>query len=146
MIHWKCKPFSSLDANELYNILMLRNEVFIVEQACAYQDLDGKDEGAHHLMGWEDGALVAYTRLLPPGLAYSEASIGRVVTSPRQRGRGLGKELMRRSIDKCRELFDDAPLRIGAQHYLLKFYSAFGFRPEGDIYLEDGIPHISMIK
>jgi ElaA protein len=146
MITWTCKSFDSLTPHELYAILALRNEVFIVEQNCPYQDVDQKDQPSYHLMGWKDGVLVAYTRLLPPGLAYLQPSIGRVVSAPSARGTGIGRELMKESIDQCIALFGDQPIRIGAQLYLREFYISFGFHQTSDIYLEDGIRHIEMIR
>lgn len=144
-IRWTCKAFQQLSVQELYSILALRNEVFVVEQNCPYQDCDGKDSGAHHLMGWARDNLVAYTRLLPPGLAYEEMSIGRVVTSPGLRRTGAGRLLMKNSIEKIRELYGPEPIRIGAQLYLKNFYQSFGFEVCSDIYLEDGIEHIKML-
>jgi ElaA protein len=144
---WILKPFSELSATELYFILQLRNEVFIVEQDCPYQDLDNKDIHCHHLMRWHGDKLAAYTRLVPPGISYDTyMSIGRVVSSPAFRGTGAGKELMTKSIASCYELFGTAPIRIGAQLYLKKFYEDFGFVQSGEMYLEDGIEHIEMTK
>jgi ElaA protein len=146
MITWECKKFDDLSPAELYAILQLRNEVFIIEQQCIYQDLDNIDQAAWHLMGWETNKLVAYTRLIQPGVSYDEASIGRVVTSPSARRRGLGKELMKRSLLEIKKIFDDVPVRIGAQLYLKDFYSALGFIQKSEVYLEDGIEHIKMVK
>jgi ElaA protein len=144
---WILKPFSELTATELYLTLQLRNEVFIVEQNCPYQDLDNKDLHCQHLMYWYGDKLVAYTRLVPPGISYHEyMSIGRVVSSPAFRGTGIGKELMTNSVAACYELFGKAPIRIGAQLYLKKFYEDFGFVQSGEMYLEDGIEHIEMTK
>jgi Predicted acyltransferase len=145
-ITWSCKTFNDLTPGELYSILQLRNEVFIVEQDCVYQDCDGKDQQSHHFMGWQQDKLVAYTRLLPAGIAYVEISIGRVVTSPSIRGNGIGKELMIRSIDKIHELFGQNPIKIGAQLYLKNFYESLGFNQISDVYLEDGIEHIHMLR
>jgi len=145
MITWICKPFSRLSADELYAILQLRSAVFVVEQNCVFQDADNKDQPSFHLMGWQDAALVAYTRLVPPGIAYNEASIGRVVTAITARGSGIGRMLMQRSIDECRKLFGEGVIRIGAQLYLKEFYSSLGFIPTGGIYPEDGIDHIQML-
>jgi ElaA protein len=145
MITWNLKTFDQLSVSELYAIMRLRIEVFIVEQNCPYQDADDKDQSSYHLMGWEHGALVAYTRLLPPGLSFAEKSIGRVVTSPRARKRGLGYELMNESINQATTLFGKSPTRIGAQLYLKNFYEKLGFRKDSDIYLEDGIEHIEMV-
>jgi len=145
MITWICKPFSRLSADELYAILQLRSAVFVVEQNCVFQDADNKDQPSFHLMGWQDAALVAYTRLVPPGIAYNEASIGRVVTAITARGSGIGRMLMQRSIDECRKLFGEGVIRIGAQLYLKEFYASLGFIPTGGIYPEDGIDHIQML-
>ena len=145
-ITWLLKPFHELPPLELYHALQLRNEVFVVEQNCVFQDADDKDQQSFHLLGYNDNKLVAYTRLVPAGIAYEEPSIGRVVTSPSARGSGAGKELMRESINKCYELFGEKPIKIGAQLYLKKFYETFGFVQISDVYLEDGIPHIYMRK
>src|SRR5687767_565074 len=126
-IQWIEKKFEDLTPYELYAILQLRNEVFVVEQVCVFQDADDKDQGSHHLMGFTDNKLVAYTRLVPPGHIYPEASIGRVVTSPKVRRSGAGRELMQRSIDHCYHLFGKGAIRIGAQFYLKNFYASFGF-------------------
>ena len=144
MLSWTLKKFDDLTPHELYAILQLRSEVFVVEQNCVYQDMDNKDLHAWMLMGWEEGKLLAHTRLLPPGLSYEEASIGRVVSSPSARGRGIGRELMIKSIESVYILYGQGPIRIGAQLYLQSFYASLGFRPEGDIYLEDNIQHIIM--
>lgn len=141
-----CKHFNELSPKELYEITWLRNQVFVVEQNCVYQDADRKDHKAHHLMGWAEDDLAAYARLIPPRLSYEEMSIGRVVTHPKHRRNGLGKELMTTSIEKIFELFGFAPIKIGAQLYLLKFYNSFGFVQCSDVYLEDGIEHILMMK
>ncbi|HQV55223.1 MAG TPA: GNAT family N-acetyltransferase, partial [Chitinophagaceae bacterium] len=126
--------------------MQLRNEVFVVEQNCVYQDADNKDLLSYHLMGWNQQKLVAYTRILAPGIAFEEASIGRVVTSPSVRRTGIGFELMNRSISKTTELFGNFPIRIGAQLYLQKFYTSLGFEKDSDTYLEDNIPHIEMVR
>ena len=143
---WTLKPFDSLTPQELYNILQLRNEVFIVEQNCPYQDLDNKDVYAFHLMGMKESKLIAYSRLLAPGISYSESSIGRVVSSPAARKTGMGKKLMNESIIQIQNLFHTDTIRIGAQLYLKKFYESFGFIQQGDSYLEDNIPHIIMLR
>jgi ElaA protein len=147
MITWQCKFFSELSNLEVYKILQLRNEVFIVEQNCVYQDCDNKDLKAWHLCGWDGENLVAYTRLFDKGISYPDAaSIGRVITAPTVRGKNLGKELMLRSIEKIEELFGKTEIRISAQLYLKHFYESFSFVQNGASYLEDGIEHISMIK
>jgi ElaA protein len=144
-MNWIVKKFDELSPHELYAILQLRNEVFVVEQNCVFQDADNKDQSSYHLMGWINEKLVAYTRLVPPGVAYDKASIGRVVTSPSIRRTGLGKELMNTSIEKTKQLFGNTPILIGAQLYLKKFYESLGFHQSSSIYLEDGIEHIEMI-
>jgi ElaA protein len=144
-ITWSCKSFDTLTPAELYSILQLRNEVFVVEQNCVYQDCDDKDLPSHHFMGWLQNKLVAYTRLIPAEITYHEISIGRVVTSPSVRGNKIGKELMQRSIEKLYELFGKSPIMIGAQLYLESFYESLGFVKCSDVYLEDGIEHIKMI-
>jgi len=143
---WILKSFDDLTPKELYQILQLRNEVFIVEQNCPYQDLDNKDLKAFHLMGMQNHQLLAYSRLLAPGISYSESSIGRVVSSPAARKTGMGKQLMTESIHQIQNLFHTDSIRIGAQLYLKKFYESFGFQQEGEPYLEDQIPHIIMLR
>lgn len=140
------KHFRELTTTELYAILRLRNAVFIVEQDCVYQDHDNKDMYCHHLMLFLNKQLVAYARLLPPGISYDEMSIGRVVTSPDVRGKGAGKELMTLAIDFAGKLFGDGPIRIGAQYYLKRFYTELGFEQTSGVYDEDGIDHIIMIR
>ena len=147
MINWQCKPFSELTTEELYKIIQLRIEVFVIEQNCPYQDCDGKDLQAYHCMAWDDDQLVAYTRLLPPGVSYpNEASIGRVLTSAAARGHNLGKELMTRSINEIQTLFGKIPIKISAQLYLKLFYESFSFVQKGEVYQEDGIDHVAMIR
>lgn len=145
MITWVCKPFNGLSVNELYAILQLRSAIFVVEQQCVFLDADDKDQLSYHLMGWKDGALAAYTRLVPPGVAYEEPSIGRVLTAITARGSGIGRLLMQESIAECRRLFGEQTIRIGAQLYLKEFYGSLGFIPTGGIYPEDGIDHIQML-
>jgi len=145
---WYYKPFKDLTNIELYQILQLRNEVFIVEQNCPFQDLDNKDFKCFHLMGFdtETQKVMAYTRIVPEGISYEEASIGRVVTSPLARGGGVGRTLMQKSIELLEEIYGGVPIKIGAQLYLKKFYESFGFEQVEDIYLEDGIEHILMVR
>ena len=145
MLRWTCKPFDQLLPEELYQALRLRSEVFVVEQHCPYLDEDNRDQGSHHLLGQVDGFLAAYVRILPPGLAFNELSIGRVVTSPAVRRKGFGKPLMQKAIDQAWSLFGRQNIRIGAQYYLLDFYSSLGFRQVGEIYLEDDIEHVEML-
>ena len=144
-LRWDLKKFEELNVDELYAVLRLRSEVFVVEQNCVFLDMDDKDQLSYHLLGWKDAMLVAYTRLVPPGVAYNLPSIGRVVTSPAERRSGVGKLLMKKSIDETIRLFGHASIKIGAQVYLKKFYASLGFQPAGDVYLEDGIEHITMI-
>ncbi|MEO6612218.1 MAG: GNAT family N-acetyltransferase [Chitinophagaceae bacterium] len=146
MVTWQNKKFDQLTTVELYAIMQLRNEVFVVEQNCVYQDADNKDLAAYHFTAWQEDKLVAYTRIIPPGIIYKEAAIGRVVTSPSARNKGLGRELMNNSIHEVYKLFGHGPIRIGAQVYLLAFYSSLGFIQTGDTYLEDGIEHAEMVK
>lgn len=146
MLQWNCKRFEELSAAELYELLRLRSEVFVVEQNCVFLDMDGMDQGCWHLMGTNDaGDLVAYTRLVPPGHIYPIASIGRVVSAPAARRTGAGRELMQESIKRVYELFGKGDIKIGAQYYLKNFYASFGFEQVSDIYLEDGIEHIYMV-
>lgn len=141
----QCVPFDSLTTLQLYTIIQLRNAVFVVEQNCVFQDADGKDPYCHHLMIWQEKELVAYARLVPPGIAYEYMSIGRVISSAKMRRKGAGKLLMREAIQQCRSLFGAGPIQIGAQLYLKDFYGSFGFRAMGEVYLEDNIEHIHMI-
>lgn len=142
---WTCKKFDELSTTELYCILHLRSTVFVVEQNCAYLDPDNRDAGSYHLCGWLHNKLVAYCRLLPPGLAYAdEASIGRVVTDPAHRKAGFGKIMMTKAIELTMELFRVSSIKIGAQQYLKKFYGDLGFKVMSEPYLEDGIPHVHM--
>ena len=143
---WTLKKFDELSIHELYAILQLRNEVFIIEQNCIYPDLDNKDQSSWHLMCLNHDKLIAYTRILPPGISYPHPSIGRVVTAATVRKSGLGRELMLRSIDSCEKLFGILPISLGAQLYLKTFYESLGFKIAGEVYLEDGIEHIKMIR
>ena len=141
---WNFKKFDELAPAELYAIMQLRNEVFVVEQDCVYQDADDKDQLSWHLTGWDGACLVAYTRIIPPGISYNAPCIGRVVTSPRYRKTGIGRELMELSISKTFSLFNSSEIKIGAQLYLAEFYRSLGFVQSSSEYLEDGIPHIEM--
>lgn len=145
-LHWILKKFGDLSPYQLYAALQLRNAVFVVEQTCVFQDADDKDQDSYHLLGFSDNKLVAYTRLVPPGVIYKEASIGRVITAQAVRRSGAGKELMKQSIDNCQQLFGEGAIKIGAQLYLKKFYESFGFVQISDVYLEDGIEHIYMLR
>jgi ElaA protein len=145
MTTWTCKSFDELTTKELYAILRLRSEVFVVEQNCVFLDMDNKDPDCHHLMGWEGDQLLGYSRILRKGISYEESSIGRIVTSPAARGRGIGRDLLIQSISTLYSLYGKGDIRIGAQYYLKGFYESFGFVQKGDIYLEDGIEHIEML-
>lgn len=146
-LNWRCLPFDALHARTLYALLQLRTEVFVMEQACIFQDMDGADSQCFHLLGEQaDGTLVAYVRLVPAGLKFAEASIGRVVTRPDARGGGLGHLLMREAVQALHGLWGVQPIRIGAQARLEGFYRQHGFEPASEIYIEDGIDHIEMVR
>lgn len=142
----RVKAFHQLTATELYALLRLRSEVFVVEQNCVFLDQDNKDQQCHHLLLFSEDQLVGYGRLVPAGLSYLEMAIGRVVTAPSVRGTGLGKTLMALAIQNCRQLYGSGAIRIGAQTYALAFYEGLGFVAEGDVYDEDGIAHIEMVR
>lgn len=145
---WICKHFTELTNNELYQILKLRSEIFVVEQNCAYQDCDDMDQDSYHLMHRKSNRLIAYSRLLKPNTAFAGcSSIGRVVVKADYRKTGVGIRLMEQSVITVQKLFGSGyPIAISAQHYLLNFYSKFGFAPSGPVYDEDGIPHIAMFR
>ena len=147
-ITWYHKHFNELNTTELYQILQLRNEVFIVEQNCPFQDIDDKDFNCYHLIGFDTDyqKIVAYTRIIPADVCYEEPSIGRVVTSSSARKEGIGRDLMQKSIELLEELYGGVSIKIGAQFYLKKFYESFGFQQVEEVYLEDGIEHILMIR
>lgn len=144
-LQWHYKQFDELSSNELYEILQLRSLVFVVEQNCVYLDLDGKDQSSYHLWASLNDVIVAYVRLLPPGLSYDEASIGRVITHPDHRKNGFGIELMNHAIERTLHQFNVTDIRISAQCYLEQFYGNLGFKIIGASYLEDGIPHVEML-
>ena len=145
-ISWLCKPFDELTTTELYEILYLRQEVFIVEQNCPYQDCDRKDFSSLHLMGFnENNDLMAYSRIVEAGISYVEVSIGRVITRPAFRKCGFGKLLISEVIKIIKQHYGNVSIRIGAQSYLLDFYAAFGFETL-EAYMEDGIPHHIMLR
>ena len=150
-ITWQWGRFDELSLPELYAVLQLRQVVFVVEQACPYLDADGRDGQASHLLGWseregEARALAAYARVFAPGVVYPEASIGRVITNPEFRGLGLGKALMSEALRRVHGVAPHSAVRIGAQLYLEKFYGEFGFARASELYDEDGIPHIQMLR
>ena len=139
------KSFEELSKLELYKILRLRAEVFIVEQNCVYQDIDNKDQKAHHVILLKDECIIGYTRIFNPGDYFNEASIGRVVISEKERHNNYGSELMKTSISFIHNQLQEQVIKISAQCYLEKFYKGFGFISKGESYLEDGIPHVAMI-
>lgn len=145
-LDWKIKPFEALSVNELYDILRLRSEIFVVEQNCVYLDLDGKDKVALHLFGEYEGKIVAYVRLFKAGISFDNASIGRVTVAQNYRDRKWGHDLMREAIAAIALHFGESKITIGAQLYLKKFYESHNFIQTSEMYLEDDIPHIEMIR
>lgn len=145
MLSWEIKEFSGLSPSILYSILKLRAAVFVVEQTCAYLDPDGRDQQSLHVYGHDNGEVMAYARIVHPGVAYSTPAIGRVVTSPSIRRNGSGKELMKRAIESCRQHFPGQDITISAQCYLERFYNDLGFETISEPYPEDDIPHVKMI-
>lgn len=146
MITIKIKAFKDLSTLELYQVLRLRSEVFVVEQDCVYQDIDGKDEKALHVLGWKENTIIAYSRIFKPGDYFDMASIGRVVVKKSERKYGYGHKIMKNSIETIHRVFNETKIKISAQKYLEKFYKQHGFIKHGEEYLEDGIPHICMVK
>ncbi len=145
-MHWYCKAFDQLSLSELYAILQLRAEVFVLEQQCFYQDLDECDQEAYHLAAWKESILLGYVRLLPPGQKYATPSLGRVVNRSEARGGGLGKELLNKAIAESELRWPGQGIIISAQQYLERFYQDVGFSTQSRPYLEDGIPHIEMLR
>lgn len=145
-LRWQVATFDEIDNRDLYAILRLRQEVFVVEQDCIFQDLDGLDLEAMHMMCWRESDLLGYQRCLKPGVVYPESSIGRIVTAPQARGKSLGRELVRRGIELNMRQWPDSDIRIGAQARLERFYEGFGFVRDGEDYMEDDIAHVHMIK
>jgi len=146
---WILKKFDELTLDEFHNILQLRINVFIVEQNCPFPELDGKDKRAYHLFAFKEDnptEIIAYTRIFKPGDYYKKAAIGRVVVHPDFRKDGLGYKLIVKSVSQIKKLFKTTSIKIGAQTYLKKFYNSLGFIKEGEDYIEDGIPHIYMVK
>lgn len=140
------KSFKELTTKDVYAVLQLRSEIFVVEQNCVYQDIDGKDFKAFHVLGYKDNNLVAYTRIFKPGDYFKEASIGRVVVKKSERKHKYGYVIMQESIAAVKEHLQETTIKISAQKYLLKFYNNLGFKEEGEEYLEDGLPHMVMYK
>ncbi len=148
-IDWKIKSFNTLETDELYGLLKLRVDVFVVEQKCPYHELDNKDQHpeAFHLIGKnKEGEILTYLRILPPGLSFEQASIGRVVVAKKVRGQGLCEKMLKKGLGHIYRIWTGTDVQIGAQVYLMKLYQALGFEAVSDTYLEDGIPHINMIK
>ena len=146
-LSWTIKPFNELTLTELYTLLRLRVEVFVVEQNCPFQDIDGLDDQAYHLLGYTAaGELAAYARLFDAGISYEQAAIGRVAVGLAHRRLGLGQELMQQAVAQCEMLFGVQAIKLGAQLYLKRFYEGFGFVQCSEGYLEDGIPHIPMLR
>ena len=147
-LQWKCLQFNNLDNHKLYEILKFRVDVFVVEQNCAYPELDNKDyhKDTRHLFAYSGNKLLAYSRLLPPAMSYPEASIGRFAVDATARRQGIGTQLINISIDKINMFWPNNNIRISAQDYLQAFYERAGFKKVSDVYLEDGIPHIEMLK
>lgn len=143
--NWQCKNFASLETIELFNILYLRQQIFILEQQCLYADIEALDISAWHLMGYTDNKLCAYLRILAPGSTRPEPSIGRVLIVKNRRRCGLGKKLMHEGIRRTNSMFPDKPIRISAQAMLQGYYAGFGFKPAGNIFLMDDIEHIDMV-
>ena len=142
---WKLKSFDELTNTELYNLLKERTLVFVVEQNCPYLEVDGKDPVSYHLFKEDNGEIVAYLRIVPAGIAYQEASIGRVFVKKEYRGQGIAGKLLKRALDYIQNELEETKVKIQAQDYLRKFYSSFGFQPISETYLEDNIPHVDMI-
>ncbi|MBD1574418.1 GNAT family N-acetyltransferase [Vibrio sp. S17_S38] len=148
MMQWKCVPFEELTPIELYQLLKLRVDVFVVEQTCPYPELDGKDilSGVYHLMGYKEDELIACARLLPQGISFSEVSIGRVATKGNHRGSGLGHQLIKTALEHCQKYWGECDVSIGAQSHLEYYYQQHGFKKVSEEYLEDDIPHIDMTR
>jgi len=146
MIDINIKTFQELTTQELYDVLQLRSEVFVVEQDCVYQDIDGKDQNALHVIGYKDDKAVAYTRVFKPGYYFEEASIGRVVVKDTERDYKYGYDIMKASVEAIKNHYKVSTIKISAQTYLKRFYNNLEFFEVGEEYLEDGIPHIAMIR
>ena len=146
-ITWTAKAFKDLSVDEYFEIIYLRTEIFVVEQDCPYQEVDEKDRQSYHLFGRaENGELIAVTRVLPKGISYDEISVGRVALKKEYRGKGIADTLMLETLNFIKQEFGKQAIRISAQEYLLKCYNKHGFKQVGEMYLEDDIPHIEMLK
>lgn len=144
---WQWQAWQALTPDALYALLQLRSAVFVVEQNCVFPDMDGRDPACEHLCGWdEDGALLAYLRLVPPGVRTPEVSLGRVVVAASTRGRGLGRAVMQEGLQRCAERHPGRPVKVSAQQHLETFYGSLGFGRVSAPYLEDGIWHVDMLK
>jgi len=146
MLNISVKTFEELCTAELYELLQLRSEIFVVEQECVYQDLDGKDKKALHVIGTKNNIIVAYTRIFKAGDYLAQASIGRVVVKLGERKHGYGYDIMNASIRAVEENFKETSTALSAQTYLKPFYNSLGFIEKGGEYLEDGIPHVMMLR
>ena len=142
-MYFKC--YKELTKRELFDIYFLRQEVFIVEQNCVYQDIDQKDHFSHHLLAYDNEVLVAYLRIVQPGISYKEPSIGRVLTKMSYRRKGISKNIMLSAIQQVKDIYNHTNIKISAQEYLIPFYTSLNFESIGEVYLEDDIPHIEMI-
>lgn len=145
-IDWKISSFEELTTRELFEYLKLRQDVFVVEQECAYPDIDATDLKADHILGWHEQSLIACARLIPAGVTYEYPSIGRIATSNKARGTGVGRLLMDESLAFMHQQYPGEKIKIGAQQRLEKFYQSYGFQSVSEMYLEDGIPHIDMLQ
>ena len=145
-VTWRFAPFDELTPRDVHDMFRLRIDVFVMEQNCPFQDVDGADIPSWHLLGRKEGELLAYARLVPPGIKFKEPSIGRVISAQSVRGTGLGRTLMKEALERSGALWPGQPVRIGAQHRLERFYQSLGFASVSDVYIEDGIPHIEMLR
>lgn len=145
-MHVIVKTFFELNLDQLYSILQLRSEVFVVEQDCVYQDIDGKDQKALHVLGFMENELVAYTRCFDKEIYFEEASIGRVIVKKKFRKFGFGHQILEASVVAIKNFYHTSTIKLSAQQYLIDFYEFHGFKTIGEGYLEDGIPHIAMVK
>ena len=146
VLRWDWQTWATLSPDALYAILRLRSAIFVVEQNCVFHDMDGVDPACEHLSGRRDGALVACLRLVPPGVLSKQPALGRVVVAQDARGQGLGRALMLEGLRHCAQRFPGQPVKVSAQQHLEKFYQSLGFVTAGAMYLEDGIPHVDMIR
>ncbi|QAT41236.1 GNAT family N-acetyltransferase [Clostridium sp. JN-9] len=142
---WKIKKFNELNAEEIYKILNIRNQVFIVEQQCPYLDCDGRDINSYHLFLENNNEIAAYLRIIEKGISYNEISIGRVLVNSKYRGKGLARDMMKKAIGYINNQLNETSIRIEAQAYLIDFYKSLGFKQTSEVFLEDNIPHIEML-